>query len=83
MRIGSAWTKNTDDGKTFISVALDEVVIALFPELKDFNISLGHIPAEERRTENSPAWGINISPKKNKANTEQTTPDATNEEIPF
>ena len=52
MRIGSAWTKNTDDGKTFISVALDEVVIALFPELKNFNISLGHIPAEERRTEN-------------------------------
>lgn len=31
MKIGNAWTKNSDDGQTYISVALDEVILEKSP----------------------------------------------------
>ena len=31
MKIGNAWTKTSEDGKTFLSVALDEVILEKYP----------------------------------------------------
>ena len=88
MRIGSAWTKNSNDGKTYISVALDETFLELFPQIKDCNISLSHIPAESRSSENSPSWSLSLTKRKPK--TDEAKPEAKEEtsvvgddEIPF
>lgn len=70
MRIGNAWTKTSEEGKTFISVALDEVILEKYPFLKNCFINLWYIPSEERKNENSPDWNINLSVKKPK----ETTP---------
>lgn len=35
MKIGNAWTKTSDDGQTYISVALDEVILEKYPFLKN------------------------------------------------
>nr|DAS99161.1 MAG TPA: Protein of unknown function (DUF736) [Caudoviricetes sp.] len=64
MRIGNAWTKTTEDGQTYISVALDEVVLEQYPFLKNCFITLWHIPQEDRKKESSPGWTINLSAKK-------------------
>lgn len=64
MKIGNGWTKKTDDGDNYISVSLDEVVLTMYPMLKDCFITLWHIPPEERKKENSPGWSVNISAKK-------------------
>ena len=69
MKIGNAWTKTSDDGKTFISVALDEVILEQCPFLKNCFINLWRIPQEERKNENSPGWNVNISVKKQKEGT--------------
>lgn len=66
MKIGSGWTKNTDGGDTYISVALDEVIEQLCPQLKGCFINLWHIKQEDRKGENSPAWSVNLSVKKDK-----------------
>ena len=68
MKIGSGWTKNSDNGDTYISVALDEALIALFPQLKDCYINLWHVKPEDRKNENSPSWTVNLSVKKEKDN---------------
>lgn len=75
MKIGSGWTKNTDNGDTYISIALDEVIENLFPQLKDCFINLWFVKQEDRKGENSPAWSVNLSAKKEKG--PQT------DEIPF
>lgn len=73
MKIGNAWTKTSDDGRTFISVALDEVILGKYPFLENCFINLWRIPAEDRKNENSPSWNVNISVKKQKE--EVTEPD--------
>lgn len=84
MKIGSGWTKTTDDNKTFISVALDEAVLELYPQFKGLNISLGFINKDERKNENSPGWTVNISKRKEKAEAKkETTSEISDEEIPF
>ena len=69
MRIGNAWTKTFEDGRTFISVALDEGILKKYPFLKNCFINLWRIPQEERKNENSPGWNVNISVKKQKEET--------------
>lgn len=66
MKIGSGWTKNSDKGDTYISVALDEVIEELFPQLRGCYINLWHIKQEDRKGDNSPSWSINLSVKKEK-----------------
>ena len=73
MKIGNAWTKTPEDGNTFISVALDEVILEKYPFLKNCFINLWRIPAEDRKNENSPHWNVNISVKKQKEDV--TEPD--------
>lgn len=94
MRIGSAWTRTSDkDKKTFISVALDEVVLELFPQLKECNLSLSYISPEDRTSDKAPGWYVNLSKKKDKTEQTKTQQEATEaskeeeiaseEEIPF
>ena len=66
MRIGSGWTKNTENGDTYISIALDEVIGELYPQLKGCFINLWHVKKEERKGENSPSWTVSLSVKKEK-----------------
>lgn len=73
MKIGNAWTKTSEDGNTFLSVALDEVILEQYPFLKNCFINLWRIPAEDRKNENSPHWNVNISVKKQKEDV--TEPD--------
>lgn len=83
MKIGSGWTKTTDENKTFISVALDETVLELCPQLKGLNISLGFVDKNERKAENSPGWTVNITKRKEKSAKKDTTEIISEEEIPF
>lgn len=76
MKIGSGWTKTTDNGDTYISVALDDVVEELYPQLKGCLINLWHVKQEDRRGEKSPGWTISLSVKKQKEEKET-------EEIPM
>nr|DAZ11195.1 MAG TPA: Protein of unknown function (DUF736) [Caudoviricetes sp.] len=71
MKIGNAWTKTLDDGQTYISVALDEVILEIYPFLKNCFVNLWRIPQEERKNENSPGWAVNLSAKKEKPKEEQ------------
>ena len=71
MKIGNAWTKTSDDGQTYISVALDEVILEIYPFLKNCFVNLWRIPQEERKNENSPGWAVNLSAKKEKPKEEQ------------
>ncbi|CDC21701.1 unknown [Clostridium sp. CAG:306] len=71
MKIGNAWAKTSDDGQTYISVALDEVILEKYPFLKNCFVNLWRIPQEERKNENSPGWAVNLSAKKEKPKEEQ------------
>ena len=71
MKIGNAWTKTSDDGQTYISVALDEDILEKYPFLKNCFVNLWRIPQEERKNENSPGWAVNLSAKKEKPKEEQ------------
>ena len=71
MKIGSGWTKTTDNGDTFISCAVDETILEMYPQLKNLSFALWHVKKEERKNENSPHWTISIKPKKEK--TEETS----------
>ena len=69
MKIGNAWTKTSEDGDIFLSVALDEVILEQYPFLKNCFINLWMIPQEERKNENSPGWNVNLYVKKQKEET--------------
>lgn len=71
MKIGSGWTKTSKEGNTFISIALDDTFLELFPQLKNCNVSLGHIKEGDRKNENSPAWTVSLSVKKQKTEEEK------------
>lgn len=79
MRIGNGWTKTTDKKDTYISTAIDEAILELYPQLKNLNITLWHIKAEDRKSELSPQWTINIKLKKEKTDKEEVQ----NDEIPM
>jgi uncharacterized protein (DUF736 family) len=69
MKIGSAWSKTSENGNTYLSVSLEDFVKDLCPVLKDYNISLNYIIyAEGERQENSPSWNVNIYKKKEQNN---------------
>ena len=77
MRIGSGWTKTTENGDTYISIALDELVGELYPQLKNCYISLWHVKKEDRKDpEKSPSWTVSLSVKQDKEEKET-------EEIPM
>lgn len=77
MKIGNGWTKTTENGDTYISISLDEIFGAWLPWLKNCYITLWHIPKDERKSENSPSWTLNINAKKEKQqdNTADDVPD--------
>lgn len=80
MRIGSAWTKQTENNEAYVSISLDDVITELYPELKNCFINLWYVPKEERKNENSPTWSVNISVKReNKSQKKEIRED----EIPF
>lgn len=90
MRIGNGWTKTTQDGNTFISTSLDDAFLQICPQLKGCNLTLSHIKAEERKSENSPGWNINLSIRRDRTEraAEQSADNnnaamITDEEIPF
>lgn len=78
MKIGNGWTKTTEAGETYISISLDEIFGAWLPFLKKCFITLWHIPKDERKTENSPSWVLDIKVKKDKTEEKNVT-----EEIPL
>lgn len=84
MKIGNGWTKNTEDGKTYISISLDDTLCEVFPQLKAIEqncfMTLFNIPKEERKTENSPGWVLNVDKKRNKKESSELIQE---EEIPF
>lgn len=64
MDIGSVFFNATDDGKTYMSVVLDDVIKEIYPILKEIRFSLIEIP-EEKRKENSPIYKVSAyKPKK-------------------
>ena len=69
MRIGSGWTKTTESGDTYISIALDEVIGELYPQLKGCYINLWHVKKEDRKDpEKSPSWTVSLSVKQETEN---------------
>ena len=91
MRIGNAWTKTSKDKDgnatgTYISTALDETFLELCPQLKGCNLSLSHIPADERKSENSPSWYVSLTKRKDdkeKPAAASDKPQVADEEIPY
>ncbi len=67
MKIGSGWTKsNETDGSTFISFSLDKVILELFPQLQNCNLTASYVKESDRKQENSPSWSLSISKKTDK-----------------
>ena len=65
MKIGSAWSKTSSSGNTYLSIGIDDFIKDLCPLLKDYNISLNFITYDEgERKENSPVYSVNIYKKK-------------------
>lgn len=56
--VGSAWTKASQDGKTQISIQIDETFKELFPELKNIKFGLSQLLQTERTSEKSPHWKV-------------------------
>lgn len=89
--IGSGWTKKNDEGKLkSISIALNEDIQELCPNLKGVKFSISPIPKEQRSDkENAPTWRVSMfKPQKQTETTqkEQTTTDEvdlSDEEIPY
>ena len=61
MRIGSGWTKTTQDGGTSIGVTLEDSILELCPQLKGVRFSLKWLSDEQRgQNENTPHWALNM-----------------------
>lgn len=76
MKIGSGWTKTTENGDTYISIALDEVLKELYPALKGCYLNLWHVKKEDRKNDDSPSWTVALNIKQEKES-------KTTEEIPM
>lgn len=59
MNIGSGFYNATDSGKTYISIAIDEAILELYPILKNVRFALNEIPVDEQK-ENSPAYRLSM-----------------------
>lgn len=70
-KIGSGWTKSTEDGGTYMSFAFNREIIQLFPQLKGMSLTAFHIPQDERKNENSPGWSLIISSPQEKKSTNE------------
>lgn len=64
MKIGSGWTNYTDDGKEYVSIAIDDAIREILPQLKNISIGLTRLPLSEAKSENSPDWAVTIAKKK-------------------
>lgn len=64
MKIGSGWDNFTNEGKEYISVAIDDAIKEIYPELKNLSFGLSRIPVSEAQPENSPNWSVTIAKKK-------------------
>ena len=56
--IGSGWTKVSQDGKTGISIQIDEVLKEMIPQLKSIRIGLTQLTQSERTNDKSPHWKV-------------------------
>lgn len=70
MNIGNAWAKVSEKGTKFLSVALDEVILELCPQLKDLSITAFYIKEEDRKSDKSPTYKLVANKKKPIKNTE-------------
>ena len=58
MNIGSGWTKLNAEGKTIISIQVDETFKEIFPQLKNVRFGLRQLIHTEQTSENSPHWTV-------------------------
>lgn len=56
--VGSGWTKVSNDGKTQISIQIDEVLKEMIPQLKNLRFGLVQLVQSERTSEKSPHWKV-------------------------
>lgn len=86
MNIGSGFGGKTDNGKDYISIALDKSILALFPFLKSVKFTLWFVPADERKSDKSPNWTLSMREPMEKKETAQNAGQeqlVNDEEIPF
>lgn len=77
MKIGSAWSKTSSGGNSYLSIGIDEFIKDLCPILKDYNISLNFITyGEGERKENSPVYSVNVYKKKEHTESENNEFDS-------
>lgn len=77
MKIGSAWSKISSEGNSYLSIGIDEFIKDLCPILKDYNISLNFITyGEGKRKENSPVYSVNVYKKKEQTESENNEFDS-------
>lgn len=56
--IGSGWTGVSANGKTIISIQIDDVLKEMIPQLKNLRFGLTQIVQSERTSEKSPHWKV-------------------------
>jgi hypothetical protein len=56
--IGSGWTGVNTNGKTIISIQIDEVLKEMIPQLKNVKFGLTQMLQSERTSEKSPHWKV-------------------------
>lgn len=64
MNIGSAWAKVSEKGTRFLSIALDEAILELYPQLKNCTITAFYIKEEDRKSDKSPTYQLVLNKKK-------------------
>lgn len=81
MNVGSAWKKESKDGKKYMSCVMQS------PFLPDGEINFAIFPVQEKKSENAPDYVIVWSPrKKEKSEPEAAQNDApvpSDDDIPF
>ena len=65
MNIGSGFYNATENGKMYISIAIDESILEIYPILKNVRFALNEIPADEQK-ENSPQYRVSMYKPKQK-----------------
>ena len=92
MQVGAGFTKTTKEtNRTYISIVLNKELKIINPNLYELLdkcfISLYFVPENERKTEKSPAWILDISEKTEKKDKDLTENSETDllkpQEIPF
>lgn len=84
INLGNGFSGKTEEGKQYITLALDESILALFPLLSMVTIKLWYVPQDERRSEKSPGWRLVLAIKKNREEKPASDTNTVSEEdIPF